>query len=664
MTIQTVWMTIFVITLLCNKAKTQTHETFMEDREIECLNCGEIRPGGWIKKRMQQDLRNGFVGSLDKLVPALIIGDDIYGENRLTNKSKLKDMGLVSGDGNWEVQFLWWNSETQSNWWDGYIRHAILLQDKKALGKVVKYVDYKLATQDKDGYLGIYADDLRYNHSSENGELWAQASLLRGLIAYYEYTHDKKLLNAIEQSVQLTMKAYPVNTSEPFQANKPDAGICHGLTFTDICNKLYRLTNNPDYLKYAVFLYEDYNKRSMPEGDIQVHNLFNPEYKFEGHGVHTYEHLRALVVAAYSSGNLTYARALEEYLKKLDNVLCPSGGPIGDEWIQGRTAHSDSTGYEYCSLQELLDSYAMLLQKSGNPKWADRMEWLFFNAAQGARHPEENSVAYCKTDNSYHMLGTLNGKTEEGKNTARYKYSPAHQDVAVCCVPNAGRIYPYYTQNIWLRTPKGFQLNLFGPSELVTTFQGSKVRIMQETDYPYDLNVRLKIIVEKELEFEIRIRKPDWIKGYTLAKETGCRDSSNYLILSKKWNSCDEIYLSFMAEPTVHEDFQGKSYVSYGPLVFALELDGKKKIMKEYAGGASHDLLYVPLIDEKCDYKWMPGALFSVQKEPANRFFPSEESVWLNGPLYNQVTGKPVQVRLKPMGNTILRRVSFRKFEK
>lgn len=32
--------------------------------------------------------------------------------------------------------------------------------------------------------------------------------------------------------------------------------------------------------------------------------------------------------------------------------------------------------------------------------------------------------------------------------------------------------------------------------------------------------------------------------------------------------------------------------------------------------------------------------------------------------LYNPKTGKPVQVRLKPMGNTILRRVSFRKFEK
>ena len=48
----------------------------------------------------------------------------------------------------------------------------------------------------------------------------------------------------------------------------------------------------------------------------------------------------------------------------------------------------------------------------------------------------------------------------------RYKYSPTHQDVAVCCVPNAGRIYPYYVKSMWLRTTKGLQAALFAlPSE-------------------------------------------------------------------------------------------------------------------------------------------------------------------------------------------------------
>ncbi len=54
-------------------------------------------------------------------------------------------------------------------------------------------------------------------------------------------------------------------------------------------------------------------------------------------------------------------------------------------------------------------------------------------------------VAYLKSDNSYYMYGGLNGDTTV-KHQTRYKYSPVHQDAAVCCVPNAGRIAPYFVQ--------------------------------------------------------------------------------------------------------------------------------------------------------------------------------------------------------------------------
>ena len=49
------------------------------------------------------------------------------------------------------------------------------------------------------------------------------------------------------------------------------------------------------------------------------------------------------------------------------------------------------------------------------------------------------------------MLGTKNGEIEPNRKQTRYKYSPAHQDVAVCCNPNAGRISPYFVQNSWMK---------------------------------------------------------------------------------------------------------------------------------------------------------------------------------------------------------------------
>src|SRR5690606_23731775 len=127
--------------------------------------------------------------------PDLIINDDIYGKERLTRNSKSKQLGALGEGNDFQIQLYWWNSETQSNWWDGYIRSAILAGDQKHLAKIRIYVDKILAGQDADGYLGIYDSGMRYKFDNENGELWAKASLLRGLLAWYEFTGDKKILN-------------------------------------------------------------------------------------------------------------------------------------------------------------------------------------------------------------------------------------------------------------------------------------------------------------------------------------------------------------------------------------------------------------------------------------------------------------------------------------
>jgi putative ABC transport system permease protein len=54
-----------------------------------------------------------------------------------------------------------------------------------------------------------------------------------------------------------------------------------------------------------------------------------------------------------------------------------------------------------------------------------------------------------------------------------------HQDVAVCCVPNAGRLLPTYVKAMWLRTPAGLA-----------------VRITATTHYPFELAVEFAIAPE------------------------------------------------------------------------------------------------------------------------------------------------------------------------
>ena len=624
--------------------------------EHTALPVGATRPAGWMLEQMQHDLAHGFVGRLDRLAPGLLVEDDIYGRDRLTKLVERKDVGTHTTGAEWEVQFLWWNSETQSNWWDGYLRNILLTGDKKLKGeRLDKYIRDKLATADPDGYIGIYAPDLRYRHSTENGELWSQASLFRGLLAYHEATGDAAVLQAVQRAIDLTIKAWPIGESEPFNVTDPFAGIGHGLMLVDVLNQLARLTGDDSYLDYAVFLFEDYNRHEQPEEDIQPANLMDPDYRFKGHGVHTYEHLRALVIAAHHTGRADYHEALDRYLARLDNVLTVAGGPIGDEWIAGRHAHPSATGYEYCSLQELLHSYSLLLERTGEPRWADRIEWLLYNAAQGARHPNGRSIAYVKTDNAFHAMGHVD--MADPQNEERVKYSPAHQDVAICCAPNAGRIYPYFLQAMYHRTRRGLSVNLFGASDMMTDVDGSTVRVRQVTEYPFEGAVRFEVESEAAEEFELSIRVPAWAAGVDVAGAAFTRDG-DWLKVERTWKGTTDFEVRFERKVRTLQHASGTLAVAHGPLLYALPIAHEEIAGTSYGEDGFHDIYAKPSETAAAEWRLAESSRFDLV-EAEDRIIGPFDSLALEGKLYDKARGRMIDVRLSPMGGTVLRQVSF-----
>lgn len=360
-------------------------QSSFKQEALQPIPFGRIQPQGWVLTYMQRDLES-YVGQLDQLVPSLF-KDSIYTTQRLGKNTKAKDLGnLKSGDAAGDDQYKWWNSETQSNWWDGYIRHVFLTQSTPHYPKVEGYIRQILDSQDADGYLGIYDAQTRYNFQAENGEFWAKTTLLRGLIAYYEATEKKEVFTAIERAVANVMQNYPIGKSNPFNTgNAFNGGVSHGLTFTDVLDYLYQKTQLPIYRQYALFLYQSYAQSYQSESDAQPQRIQKSDFTLQGHGVHVYEHIRPLVVAAFTAESPDYSVLLSRYLAQVEKSITATGGPIGDEWISGRLADATQTGYEYCSLQELLDSYALLLQKTGEAQWAAHMEQLFFNAGLGAK---------------------------------------------------------------------------------------------------------------------------------------------------------------------------------------------------------------------------------------------------------------------------------------
>ncbi|MDD3242748.1 MAG: glycoside hydrolase family 127 protein [Eubacteriales bacterium] len=630
--------------------------------EARYLPFSAVKPAGWLRDYMQTDL-DGFVGHLDELVPALFLEDQIYGRDRRTDDVRDaaafgEKLGVGAAFEACAAQYRWWNAESQGNWMDGFVREACLLGDEKMLKKAKKKVKEYLSTQDEDGYLGVYSPDLRFHPGKENGEFWAQTTLCRSLLAYYQYTKEKKVLTAVERAMACVMKAYPLNSdARPFDTREEDdktfcTGVGHGLTIVDVFYRLYRLTGKKEYLDYAVWLYGQFNleARNLDE-DVMVRNLLNPDYGFYGHGVHTYEQARALILAAYGSDDPRYARALQNYVNKVRTLYtCPSGGPISDESVTPEGYDPSRRAYEYCCIHELLHTYSLLLELSGDLQYADDMERLLFNAGLGAHLPHESAITYCKSDNCYSLTGLFQTERPENSYSAvyegRYKYSPTHQDTAVCCVPNAGRVVPYYVQSMYLCRDDELTKVLYGPGKMTAQVAGAQVTVDEESEYPFNNRIRLTVRVSTDAEFTLRLRVPGWADAVTL---TGARytHEDGCLVIRRVWTGETALTLTFFSSPVLRTDRLGDAYVTYGALVMALPIDADETIVRDYPLEGFHDKCYGPKAGAAYDYALCTGVPLRAQAATVQATFLKD--------------GMKHELTLVPMGKTILRRVTFPK---
>lgn len=550
--------------------------------------------------------------------------------------------------------YQWWNSESQSNWRDGYVRSAILLDEPEYLEKTREYVDKILSTQDEDGYLGIYDSELRYQFTGENGELWAQSTLFRGLLACYEGLRDESILEKVRKAADYTMERYPKDASHPFDLKEPKGGAGHGLTIVDSYVWLYEITEDKKYLEYAVWLYEDYSEYLLLNRDMQIANLQNPFYFFQEHAAHTFEHMRAVIHAACTKEE--HRPLLDMLVHKLPYYLTPSGGPIGDERIHGRTADATWTGYEFCTVQELIATYSLLAEKTGDMYWNDQIEWLYFNAAEGMKHPVDSSIMYLKTDNCYIADGHKHPDCAEYN--LSYSYSPTHLKTAMCCVPNMGRCTPYFVQSLLRMTEDGFCAVGYSPYVYRGTYKGVQVCIQQESDYPKELSTCFHIQASESVSFALHLRLPSWAKkmmvnGKTYENIAGmCRE----IVIEQEWRD-DRIEILFEAELQFRTDLKEDTYVTYGPILYALPLPAQEAILKDLEVPGFHDKLYIPQ-NRKLEKLAIRG-----EDRKAFRYMRKDAKAWWNAScilgLFTDEEGSKVEMEMVPMARTTLRKITW-----
>jgi len=613
---------------------------------LEWLRVGEVLPRGWLLEQIRMDATNGYGPVLGKLFD----GCDINAFD-CRAKKELPPNKLSSGE-------VWWNGETTGNWLDGLIRTAYLSGDEAAKRKVDDIVARVLAMQEEDGYLGTYPPRVRYEQpvASNNGELWSQACLFRGLLAYSEFTGRKDVFEVVQRAAKLMMSKY--GPDKPYwspDSVQPGGGPGHDLMFVDVCEWLYRATGDGSYLDFARFLYDGYS--SLPkcrEYDNQLSHLANLSELFSGHGAHVMEHLRVPLFLYYATGDEKYHAAADNVFPKTFRHLSAGGACIGDESIRKRLGNPN-IGCEYCTMLELLNSLQSGVQKTGQAALADRIEVLTFNAAEGARLRDGRAIEYLTRDNQSEISRKAAG--------GRFKLSPTHDDVAVCCPVTALKFFPYFVQGLWMKTEggKGLAAVAYAPSEVRTTINGVQVRIRSETVYPFEDEVRMTVAPEKPVACSITLRVPEWARKVSI-KASGARqaEDAGWRILSKEWKAGDRIVIRF--EPEVERMVmpQGEVYWRRGPLVYGLPIPGEGRATRTYpiAGFADYD--YTPKEGAFWDYsvEAQGGSVRFIRTQPRGN--PWETApVRLKGNLVNGKTGRDEAVEMVPMGVTLLRRVTF-----
>jgi DUF1680 family protein len=166
-----------------------------------------------------------------------------------------------------------------------------------------------------------------------------------------------------------------------------------------------------------------------------------------------------------------------------------------------------------------------------------------------------------------------------------------------CCPSNLCRFIPSFPGYMYAVKDNRLYVNLFAGSTVTTQIGGKNVTLTQETSYPWDGDVTIRIDNNKAKVFDMAIRIPGWVDkspvpsnlyryaddvigGYSVkvnGQEVAATTEKGYLTISRQWKKGDVVTIHFdmpvravKASERVTDD-RGRIAVVRGPLVYCAE---------------------------------------------------------------------------------------------
>lgn len=403
---------------------------------------------------------------------------------------------------------------------------------------------------------------------------------------HYRATGEHSLLNIAKKAADYLYDFY-VQAAPELARN----AICPSHYMGVI--ELYRTTRDPKYLELGKSLIEIRDLVTGGSDDNQDRLPFLKQDRALGHAVranYLYAGVADVVAETGDAALLTTLETLWEsvvhqkmYITGGCGALYDGASPDGSPQQDVITRVHQAYGREYqlpnvtaynetcANIGNVLWNWRML-NLTGEARFADIVELVLYNSALSAISLDGKHFFY---SNTLRQVDDLPFELRWPKTRAPYISS-------FCCPPNIVRTIAEVGSYAYSLSADGIWVNLYGSNMLDTALpDGSKLRLAQETNYPWNGQIRITIEEAPETPLSLMLRIPGWATGATVTINGRpiheSPEPGQYLRIERVWDAGDVIDVEFSmpvrvfeAHPLVEES-RNEVAVMRGPLVYCLE---------------------------------------------------------------------------------------------
>jgi uncharacterized protein len=517
-------------------------EPLMQNAYIK-LPLGSVKPEGWLRSQLEAQA-SGLTGNVDDFWPDLV------------NSAWRGGAGEA-----WErgPYFL-----------DGLIPLAYLLDDDHLKEKVRTWIEPILASSRDSGWYGPV----------KNTDRWPLAVANKVLMQYYEATGDNRAIEILKKYFRYILDTPPDWPDKDWRGVRAMENAVTGYW-------LYRQTleswipeaiesiqkNSSDWTTY----YEKFpwDSSALTSKKIPLN------WKEDGLTAHVVNNAMAIKYPGLwyqQSGDERYKDAVFSGIEKYDLNHGQTGGRFsGDEHLSGK---SPDRGTELCSVVEYMFSLEELYAILGDNRLADRLELLAFNALPGATTPDMWAHQYDQQSNQVLVTGEKRDWSTNGNYSNIYGLMPNFP----CCLANMHQGWPKFTESLWMATNDyGLIAVAYSPSSVKAKVgKGNEVIIKEETDYPFDGDVTLKISTPAAVRFPLYLRVPGWAESvvFNFRGKSVVGTAGTSVRLFEKWEDGDQVTFRIPMNIRTEKRYNNSLSLLRGPLYFSLRIEKEFKSVR------------------------------------------------------------------------------------